>query len=408
MRTESDSAPTGAQNIDGAGGLVKIAAAALRGLEIALNFVIVSHLVAIIYFLLFGPVVLYLSDYIPQAPRLSLAIRDAGKPALTILIAMALRMAAGFGSARLARRNDKAGQMVKGVDWQTEAGPPLLALCLALATYLVYINVYSTWKGAVVGLWKESGRKTLFAQVAGKIPGDAVIFASSGAYYTFYKKLPNARLLQGVEAAFGQAGASPVYFVIDTYLGESRKELEALELMRNPAYHLLDFQDGLYLFGPGAKGALDLQVYASQLLTFSAESLEGQVGAIFTDFIEPSGFIRKANPAVDKPGILVYGRYITLWKGHNEAVFRLKVQKRVPDEVVELDVVYNHGNKVAARRRIRGEDFKAANEWQEFRLPFDLADEVVETVQPRVIYMGVTGVSFSRLWAEPDPASFSH
>jgi len=388
--------------------LVTIAATALRGLEIALNFVIVIHLAAIAYFLLFGPLDLYLSDYVSHAPRLALEIGDASKPALTILIAALLRIAAGFGSARLARGNDKAGLTTKGVDWQTEAGPPMLAICLALAGYLLYVNAYSTWKGAVVGLWKESGRKTLLAQAAGKIPGDAMIFASSGAYYTFYKKLPNARLLQGVEAALGQAGASPVYFVIDTYLGESRKELEALELMRNPAYHLLDFKDGLYLFGPGAKGALDLQVYASQLLTFSAEALEGQVGAVFTDFIEPSGFIRKADPAVDKPGFLVYGRYITLWKGHNEAIFRLKVQKRVPDEVVELDVVYNHGNTVAARRRIRGEDFKAANEWQEFRLPFDLSDEVVETVQPRVIYMGVTGVSFSRLWAEPDSASFSH
>ena len=375
---------------------------ALRIPQIALNFFITFYSAALAYYLAFGPVDFRLADHFAGAPQWRIILGGVGKPGLILLLAAALRYGLSFIHPSIAER-PAAGPLGR---LENEFGLPILTLSAAISIYLLTINVIIPWKRPLGAMAQFLSHRKLLAEAAAAIPPGPVVYATSGAYFEGLNARPGTKILAGVDAALVEAGSGAVYFLVDTYLGQSRKAKEALDLMLRPDYHLVYYKKDIYLFALGAKGELDRHAYAADFLTFEAAETDNQVGGPWPDPFAPAGYVRKAAAGKDKPGFMAYGHYISLKKGRHEAVFRLKVSSGTPDEVAELDVAADEGKIIVAKRRIRGTDFKTENEWDEMRFSFDIAAERVDNIQLRVTYLGGADLYFSRLWAEPNKETF--
>ena len=378
---------------------------AWRGLEILLNFAMVAYLAALALYAATGPVDFRLTDHWPGYPEFRLVIGDARKPAAALLLILAVRGLSGYPRRRLAPA-DGAGKTGFAEAVNSEFGPPLVTLSLFIALYLLFVNVYRPWVPAVTGLARLAGHGDALEEAARMIPENAVLYSSPGAYFRLFRERPMSLLLADLESELTRPETGGAYFMIDTYLDHSRKDNETVRLMLDRRFRLVYFRDGVYLFGPGKKGALDEDTYIDQFLTFHAAGADHQVGRYWPDPEAHEEVALAAWPEKDTPGFLVYGRYMTIGRGRYQAVFRLKVDRGTQDTVAELDVASDHGKNIVARRRITGAEFTAENKWEELRFDFRIDEERVDSLQLRVIYLGGARLSFSTLRVLPERALF--
>ncbi len=76
---------------------------------------------------------------------------------------------------------------------------------------------------------------------------------------------------------------------------------------------------------------------------------------------------------------LISGPYRRYPAGEYEAVFRLKVGKRIPQPVASIAVTKGYSRRIIAERTISGLDFSNSGTYEEFRLPFTITKpEVLE------------------------------
>ncbi|MDH5510574.1 MAG: hypothetical protein OEZ32_09505 [Nitrospinota bacterium] len=378
---------------------------AWRGLEIILNFAIVAYGAALALYVAMGPVDFRLADHWPGYPSFRLEIGDAQKPLAAFLLVMTLRVVSGC-LRRRAADGGKKQSLVKLAG--AELGPPLLAVSLSLSLYLLFVNVYQPWRPAILGLVRISDHDKTLEEAAKSVPENAVLYSTAGLHYRLFLHRPGSHPLAGVDRALAKSGIENTYFMTDTFLDSSRRDMETINLMLDPRFRLEFFQDSVYLFGPGRKRDLDEKIYIDQFLTFHAAGADHQVGRFWPDSQAPEGQALVGWPDKDKPGFLVYGRYMTLKRGRYQAVFELKVDRKSPDTIAELDVASDHGVTIMARRRIKGTDFTKENQWGEMRFDFQIEQELVDTIQLRVIYLGGAKLSFATLRALPQGKLFTN
>lgn len=118
---------------------------------------------------------------------------------------------------------------------------------------------------------------------------------------------------------------------------------------------------------------------------YSAALLPKLVGSEVADATSLGGTVRTNNK---KAGVLVYGPYAEIHKGHYKAVFAMKVSDTTKNLVAKIDVATDVGKVVLIERLIKGSDFNAKNEWMEFTLPFEIGEGGTNRLEFRVLSEG--------------------
>ena len=246
------------------------------------------------------------------------------------------------------------------------------------------------------------------AQAESVIPQGVPVYTTPGAYFKHFKSREGASLLENVDKAANKGGNEQgPWYVVDTYLNRSRKDTDALKLLNLSGYHVVYMNKGVYVHSPGQKTEVDYGIYIDNYLSFTASDTDFQVGANEPDPYQPDGIVRVAKAGRDRAGFMVYSRYMTLGKGTHHAVFRLKAGSKTDGDVAELNVAADHGHTIIKTFRLKGSDFQDSGSWREFRFPFDLERENVDTLQLRVIWLGGADLYFSSLKVEPDFVEFT-
>lgn len=97
----------------------------------------------------------------------------------------------------------------------------------------------------------------------------------------------------------------------------------------------------------------------------------------------------------------IYGPYISLPSGKYEVSFRLKIKRKVHEDIARIDVSVNEGRKILVESNVRGSDFLEEGRYEEFRLKFH-TDERIEKVEFRVHLYGEGGIWVDRINLYPE------
>jgi len=113
------------------------------------------------------------------------------------------------------------------------------------------------------------------------------------------------------------------------------------------------------------------------LPTYESEKLPNQVGKIITDVQASGGKATLFDKTLFAPGWMQFGPYVMdgVNVGQNyKATFRLKVADNTITDPVAIINVYNLDKKIDNQIVLRGTDFSASSQYQDFVIPFTAVD----------------------------------
>jgi TolB protein len=148
-------------------------------------------------------------------------------------------------------------------------------------------------------------------------------------------------------------------------------------------------------FPDWATGSVPDELVMRQKFVYEAESLPHQIGTPQQDADAIGGQAIFASPK-DQLGFVVYGPYKSYPPADYVASFRLKTDNiKLQEPLVTIDVVTNAGQTVLAKRDLQGSDFSQKNQYQEFQLPFALAES--KTLEFRVYALAKATIAVDQI-----------
>jgi len=222
--------------------------------------------------------------------------------------------------------------------------------------------------------------------------GDREGHMAFGPYRTFPSGKYVAIFRLKVDKSSGESVA-----ILDVCADKGEKILAEQELVADDFAQENVYQDFSLLFTVEGPTPVEFRVYYTGkttvwvdyvYVTFAEEraaplSIEAEelfhIGHLIKEKEASKGAVIFGDCRMDPADYLISGPYRRYPAGEYEAVFRLKVGKRIPHPIASLAVTKGYSRSVVAERTISGVDFLDSGAYQEFTLAFSLRKpEVLE------------------------------